>query len=104
MRRKIMKFDNMGADPLASTQFDAILEIQDARTHLITSKDALNPWLLSDDEYGTVELFFVILYYNGLVYPTELVEGMEIRIPSKTLVMRALQNRRKPAGVRIAAI
>lgn len=104
MRRSIMVFDSDGADPVASTNLHRIMEIEDYREHLITSSDALNPWLLSDDEYGTVELFFVILYYNGLIHAEELTEGTTIKIPAATQVRKVLSYKRKEKESRTATI
>lgn len=104
MRRSIMVFDSDGADPIASDNLHLIMEIQDYDDHLVTSSDALNPWLISEDSYGTVELFFVILYYNGLIHATELVEGLEIKIPTATQVRKVLNNKRKAKESRTATI
>ena len=104
MRRHIMTFDDFGADSLASSPLDAILEIQEHKVHTITSKDALNPWLLSEEEYSTVELYFVILYYNGLIHATELLEGMVIKIPAASQVRKVLNSRRKQTQPRTVNI
>ncbi len=104
MRRSIMVFDADGADPIASNNLQAIMDIKDYADHLVTSSDALNPWLISEDEYGTVELFFVILYYNGLVHAKELVEGTSIKIPTATQVRKVLNNKRKIKESRTATI
>lgn len=104
MRRSIMVFDSDGADPIASTNLQLILAIEDYKEHTVTSSDALNPWLISEDEFGTVELFFVILYYNGLIHAKELTEGLVIKIPTATQVRKVLNNKRKVKESRTATI
>lgn len=104
MLRKAVNYDAAGSDPIGSKTYEELMEIKSFRYLTITAANSVNPWLLSENEYDTPELYFLILGYNGLIHPTELVAGIDIKIPSRTDVMQVLTRGKKPTGTRIASI
>ena len=49
----------------------------------LTEEYGTMPELLSDDKYGTTELWWAICLFNGIVDPTtEFVSGVEIKVPA----------------------
>lgn len=52
--------------------------------HRVQAQDVIRPWLISKKCYGTDELWWVILAWNGINSPlTELKEGDLLTIPNK---------------------
>lgn len=100
-----MAVDKYGVDPLRSPVFRKIADIKDYQLLPIDESIEGNPWLIAHRHLGFQDLWFVILYYNGLVHHTEIQKGMEIKIPSKPQVLKAMMDKKKKSGTkRIATI
>lgn len=78
-------------DPLSNEQMvQAIRKLPIDRTVRVGSNQQGRPALVSYQVYGTVDLWFVILEYNGLIQ-NELTVGRIINLPSRTDVDRILK-------------
>lgn len=89
--------DELGVDPLRDTMFDAIMSVETYSTFVVTKRFEFNPQAISDLQYGTVDLWPAILYYNKLADNWALVEGLEIRIPATNELTSALNVASRPA-------
>lgn len=85
--------DKYGVDPLADDLIDKILAISSYSEHTVTPSEESNPQLLADTYYSNVELYFIILYYNGIGNSFALARGAQIKIPSRNEVFRLLADK-----------
>jgi len=91
MRSLIVQSDQYGIDPLLDAKEEAISKLAVASVQTIGPAEALNPWLVAHDVYGSVEYFYVVLGYNGIGSIYDFVEGITIKLPSPTDVNRAIR-------------
>lgn len=91
-RRLVLNFDEYGQDPLGNQKLDKILEIQRAERFTIEEKYNGNPQLLAYERYGSAELYFILLHYNGLGNNFEFTTGLTIYIPDPTSVRLILNS------------
>lgn len=101
MKNVIADSDEYGIDPLSKDLLDEILAIQEYATVIIDAKYVSNPQLLAYDRYGDVELYYVILMYNGIGNSFKLDRGMKILVPSFERVKEILSRRVKSTVQRI---
>lgn len=93
MKDVIADSDEYGIDPLSKDLLDEILSIQEYATVIIDAKYVSNPQLLSYDLLGDVELYYIILMYNGIGNSFKLDRGMKILIPNAERVKEILSRR-----------
>lgn len=93
MKDVIADSDEYGIDPLSKDLLDEILSIQEYATVIIDAKYVSNPQLLSYDRLGDVELYYIILMYNGIGNSFKLDRGMKILIPNAERVKEILSRR-----------
>lgn len=98
-RRSFVSIDSFGVDPLGDDVIDAIMSIRNYTSHVVSGAEEANPQLIAYDYYGTVELYFVVLYYNGLGLNYELERDMRIKIPQNAAVQAALATKRAASAV-----
>lgn len=91
-RRLVLNFDEYGQDPLGNSKLDRILEIQRSERFTIEEKYNGNPQLLAYERYGSVELYYILLHYNGLGNNFEFTTGLTIYIPDPTSVRLILNS------------
>lgn len=66
-------------------------------TITLTSKYAKRPDLLAYELYGVSGLMWLILQFNNILDPDEeFVEGVSIRVPSKSRVFTEILKKRQP--------
>lgn len=90
--------DEFGPDPLAQTKLDEICAIPNYYPVTIDAKYLGNPQLLAFDAYGNVELYFVILLYNGITNSFRLDRGMTVNVPDPNAVKEILSKTTKKVG------
>lgn len=98
-RRSALAFDEFGQDPIATDIIDRILAISDSSPFTVTAKYSGNPQLLAHDRLGSVELYWVLLFYNGIGDSFAFVEGTKIQIPNAATVKLILNPTRSSRGV-----
>lgn len=76
-----VEVDRQGIDPLKDKLIPLITQIQKYTTHSITQDERASPDLISLREYGTDELWWMIMAYNGVGSYRELVEGRSLKVP-----------------------
>ena len=79
--------DQYGVDPIKDRLIPLIMKITDYTIHEITQDERAAPDWISTREYGTDELWWVIMAYNGICSYRDLVEGKSLRIPAMTQVI-----------------
>jgi len=50
-------------------------------TYTVIEEDG-RPELLAHNIYGTTQLWWLLMYYNGLIRPSDIVAGLKISYPS----------------------
>lgn len=82
-RLEYMQFDRC-VDPLSSPFLDTLRALPAWKTRYVMDDEAGNLPLISYREYrfATVDLWWVIAEYNGIVHHLHLVAGSVIRLPS----------------------
>lgn len=90
-RSKVVALDSYGQDPLAVSLLDTLMSIKNTIPHKVGLDEEGNPQLIAYDRYGTVELYFLVLMFNGLGNSFDLVKGMELKLPEPNEV-RAILN------------
>lgn len=90
--------DEFGPDPLAQTKLDEICAIQEYFPIVLDVKYLGNPQLLAYDVFGNVELYFVILLYNGITNSFRLERGTTLNIPDPNRVKEILSKIPKKNG------
>lgn len=76
-----IKVDSMGIDPLKDTLVPKIQSIKTYKIHEITQDERGAPDLISVNEYGSDEFWWMIMSYNGLGSYSDITEGRSIKIP-----------------------
>lgn len=75
--------DEYGIDPLGSSVFDVIAEVESYTLHEVSQHEQGNAPLLSLNVYNDEDLWWIILVYNAIFdAETELVAGKVIKIPT----------------------
>lgn len=82
--------DELGMDPLRDTSFDAIMSVQSWEPYTVEFSKRYNPQAISYAFYGTVDLWYAILYYNKIADGFALKEGTQLRIPNINELTSAL--------------
>lgn len=75
-----MRIDMFGRDPL-SENFATTLSYW---PHTVTAAQHQNPQAIARQYYNTVDMFGIILEYNGLVHQCEVLTGMQLMVPVLT--------------------
>lgn len=99
--------DKYGIDALRDRALPLILAIPTYKNFEIKQHYRGRPDLIANDTYGNVNLWWVIMAYNGICSFREIVEGNGLKIPTSTLVSRILSDvasRQSSKTVRIVTI
>jgi hypothetical protein len=92
--------DDYGIDPLLDTLVPEILKITNYSTHEINQHERGAPDLISLNEYGTDQLWWFIMVYNGIGSHRDITEGKNLKIPDYTsLVSVVTHNSIRPTNV-----
>ena len=69
-------------DPLSSSISQKLRKLPVAYRFKLRASEAARPALISYRAYRTVDLWFVVNEYNGIMHHLELVQGMKLVLPS----------------------
>lgn len=78
--------DRYGNDPLKHKLLSQLDSITSYIEHTVRQSEESNPQLIAFDYFGDVEMFFVILAYNGICDGMSIEPGQRIRIPEPSQV------------------
>ncbi len=89
--------DEYGIDPLLDRTIPHLKTISRYTLHLVTQDERAAPDLISLREYGTDELWWMMMAYNGVGHYKTIVEGVTLKIPDyAALVSLNNQNTVRP--------
>jgi len=74
-----------GKDPLSIGYHDIFKQV--GAPYTVTTRTAYAPDLISFEYYGTYDFWWLVLQFNGISHPRDLVAGLAIRLPSVKKVM-----------------
>lgn len=89
-RINYVRVDELGMDPLRDSSFEAILSVQGYQWYTVAEETKFNAALISDIFYTTTDLWYAILYYNGIADNWALKPGLRIKIPAINELTSAL--------------
>ena len=93
-----VKVDSLGIDPLKDNLVPKIQAIRNYKVHEITQDERGAPDLISVNEYGSDEFWWMIMAYNGLGSYSDITEGRSLKIPDLgSLVSIVTQNASRPS-------
>lgn len=108
MRQLAVHADRFGIDPVRDKMASDIAKIVQYSDYTVSQDDVGNIPLVAFDHYNDVELYFVILEYNGIGNMFDIKAGDVIRIPDKQAVKKlfaqSLKSNNKPGVKRTARI
>lgn len=82
--------DVYGIDPLLDKVVPELMKISVYSTHEVTQDERGAPDLISLREYGTDELWWIVMQYNGIGSYKRIVEGITLKIPQHASVISAI--------------
>ena len=88
---RFTKGDSLGLDPLKNLMYQQLDSVTRTVEHTVKPGEEGNPQLIAYDYYGTVELYPLILAYNGIVDAQSLYSGQVIEIPDSSQVLAQLK-------------
>lgn len=92
--------DSLGIDPILDTLVPEILKIKQFSFHTVTQDERGAPDLISLREYGTDQLWWMLLTYNGIGSYRKIVEGTILKIPDYgTLISIVTYNSIRPSVI-----
>lgn len=94
LRSDNIAVDSYGIDPLLDIGFNAVNAVVRYSNYMVNSGEEGRPELISYKVYKTVDLWWVILSYNGITDVRFLTQGVTLRIPDLTELTLALNKGR----------
>ncbi len=91
LRQVFTRSDAYGIDPLKDTS-TSLVKLTPNKTHPVTTDERGRPDLVSYREYGTCDLWWVILTYNKILNHRDLMEGVVLSLPSYQSIMTLLNS------------
>lgn len=79
--------DGFGVDPLRDKIVPFLAKITTFTNHFVTQDERGAPDLISFREYGTSDLWWYIMAYNGIARWKEIVEGVSLKIPEHASIL-----------------
>jgi len=103
-RLEYLRQDDYGVDPLSSIIYPSLVDLPVAFVDYVRDDEAGNPPLISYRRYpsATVDLWWLVMEYNGIVHSKHLVAGLRLKFPQYGAVLQLLQNAhrsRRASGV-----
>ncbi len=88
-------FDTIKVLDLLKAEYIPMLKLVNHYTlYQVTDVHESHPELISFKHYGTIDLWWVICFYNKIINPiTEIVAGKSLRIPDLNQLTRVLQDK-----------
>lgn len=87
MRSLSIATDSFGIDPLRDSVLNQLDSIRNYTDHIVKENESGNPQIISFNYYGTTDLYFVVLAYNGLGNSMALSAGESLKIPDRASVL-----------------
>jgi hypothetical protein len=95
-----VQVDRLGVDPLLDRLVPRIQSIQQYTVHHITQEERASPDLISINEYGSDDFWWMIMAYNGIGSYVNITEGKSLKIPNfGALVAIVTENAIRPNKV-----
>lgn len=82
--------DRFGVDPLLDKVVPEIMKIRSYTVHEVKQDERGAPDLISLRNYGTDELWWILMAYNGIGNYKTLVEGVALKIPDYASVISSV--------------
>jgi hypothetical protein len=82
--------DRYGIDPLLDKVVPSIQNITTYTTYVVQQDERGSPDLISYRNYGSQDLWWHILVYNGIALYKDIVEGMVLRIPEYASIISVM--------------
>lgn len=103
MRSLFVGHDSLGHDALRDAVLDGLSQIRNYNEYVVKENEAYNPQLIAFREYGRVDMYYLLLHYNGLNSGFDMHAGQTLKIPDRIEVMRLFSpaNRSTVRTVRI---
>lgn len=79
---KIAVFDSLGYDPLQDAILSKLSKITKFTRHVVKLEEEGNPQLIAYDYYNDVDLYYVILAFNGVPDGLSIKSGDVLMIPT----------------------
>lgn len=90
-REMFIVHDDHGIDPLLDIS-QKIVKLNLVKTHEVLSDERGRPDYISHREYGTTDLWWVVMMYNKIFCYKDVVEGLILNLPSHTSIMTLLNS------------
>lgn len=87
LRNFAVTTDKFGIDPLLDKVVPRLRLIQTYKVHIVSQDERGAPDLIAFREYGTEDLWWVVLGYNGIGSYSDIIEGTNLKIASLTSVI-----------------
>ena len=84
---RFVHIDKLGIDPLKNKLYQNLDQITQYTDHTVTDSEESNPQLIAFDYYDDVELFGLILAFNGIANGMDIKAGDTLRIPDSSQVL-----------------
>jgi hypothetical protein len=91
-REYAIQSDVYGIDPLLDTQMDLIQSIATYSDYAVSQHERMALDLISINAYGTDVYWWHIMVYNGITRPSQVIEGLMLRIPNVDDLIRLASN------------
>ncbi len=87
-REYAIQVDEYGIDPLRDNMMDRIQSITVYTLYQVQQHERMAIDLISLTAYGTDEFWWHIMAYNGITRPSQIIEGLDLRLPNKADLVR----------------
>lgn len=81
-------------DPLSSTVRRELMKLPPILKFHVTEADCGRPAYISYRRYGTVDLWFLVMEYNGIMHHLDLEPGTYLELPEYSAVVNVLKKAR----------
>ena len=87
--------DEYGNDPLNHEVLKQLHKVTQDVPHSVTIEEQANPQLIAYDYYKDIEMFYVILAYNGIPNGLSIKAGDSLRIPVYAQITNLVRKKNK---------
>ena len=82
--------DQYGIDPLRDKMVPYVLGLKSFHYHEVQQDERGAPDLIAKREYGSEDLWWYILVYNGIALYKHVVEGVMLKIPEYASILQVI--------------
>lgn len=93
--------DRFGNDPLQHRILSNLDQVTRVFEHTVKESEVSNPQLIAHDHFNDVEMFIVILAFNGIPDGFSLEAGQVIQIPDPSQIRKLSSNNKQGTKVKI---